>query len=175
MAYEYDITKYPEYPSSAAIAGKQFVLWLAYGGEFVKLGGCRSNGLSISSDAISADSKDSGGWGESVPSTRSWSSSLELVLKSNNETLDAIQQWVFSDDLQAQRPALHFVFVDQVQNRWYSAWAIISNYEISADHDDVCIISAEINGVGPITVGEDFVPKTEGEKVMNPAYDFVAP
>lgn len=146
----YESTNYPEFKGSSAIAGKKFLLYVAYSQKWNLVGGLRDNGLDVSAESIDASSKDNGGWGESIPGTRSWTSSPSLVVKTNNEGDNIIEAWVLSEDLQNERPALQFAFVNSQTKEYYTGWGTVSSYSYEASYDDVMIKSMEIGGVGPI-------------------------
>lgn len=81
----YTAEKYPAYDGSTAIAGKKFLLHVAYDNKRNRIGGLRDTTLQISADSIDASSKDIGGWGESLPGQRSWIASPSVAVKSSNK------------------------------------------------------------------------------------------
>ena len=146
----YTAEKYPAYSGSTAIAGKKFLLYVAYDNKWNLIGGLRDTTLEISADSIDASSKDNGGWGESLPGQRSWTASPSVVVKSANEGNDIIENWVLDEDLQNAKPALHFAFVNVSDKSYYDGWGVVTSYSIEASYDDVMTKSMEINGVGPV-------------------------
>ena len=57
----YTAEKYPAHDGSTAIAGKKFLLYVAYDNKWNLIGGLRDTTLEISADSIDASSKDNGG------------------------------------------------------------------------------------------------------------------
>lgn len=158
MAYTKE--NYPEYAGSTAIAGKKFLLYIQMmDGETAKwelLGGLRDTGIEISADSIDASNKGSDGWGESIPGLKSWTSSPSCVVKTGNVALAFIEEWVFSDAIQNDRPALHVAFVNAQTKAAYESWANVSSFSIEAAHDDVMQVSMEMNGVCALERKENF-------------------
>ena len=156
----YTAENYPQYTGSSAIAGKKFLLYVAYENKWNLIGGLRDTGLEISADAIDASSKDNGGWGESIPGTRSWSSSPTVVVKTNNAGDAIIEAWVLDENLQNERPALQFAFVNSQTKEYYTGWGTVSSYSYEASYDDVMTKSMEIGGVGPLAKKDAFDANT---------------
>lgn len=146
----YTAEKYPAHDGSTAIAGKKFLLYVAYDSKWNLIGGLRDTTLEISADSIDASSKDNGGWGESLPGQRSWTASPSVVVKASNEGNDIVEAWVLDEELQNQKPALRFAFVNTADKSYYDGWGVVTSYSIEASYDDVMTKSMEINGVGPV-------------------------
>lgn len=156
----YTAQQYPEFAISSAIAGKKFLLYIAFDQKWLLVGGLRDTGLSMSADSLDASSKDNGGWGESIPGMRSWSSSPTMVVKTNNPGDEVIENWVLDEDLQNQRPALLFAFVNSQTKDYYYGFGSVTTYDFEAAHDDVMTKSIEIAGKGPITKASNFDANT---------------
>ncbi len=156
----YTAEQYPEYKGSSAIAGKRFLLYVAYDSKWNLIGGLRDTSLEISADSIDASSKDNGGWGESIPGPRNWTCSPSVVVKSNNEGDAIIENWMLKEELQTKRPALRFALVNTADKSYYDGWGVVTSYSLEASYDDVSTKSVEINGVGPITKLADFDANT---------------
>lgn len=159
----YTAENYPAYPGSAVVAGKKFLLYVAYQNKWNLIGGLRDTGLEISAESIDASNKDNDGWGESIPGQRSWSSSPSLVVKTTNEGDGIIENWMLNEKLQTEKPALHFAFVNTADKSYYDGWGVVTSYSIEASYDDVMTKSMEINGCGPIQKKEAFTAETAAE------------
>lgn len=162
----YTSANYPSFDTPAAIAGKKFILYVANVPEGVgdpkweMIGGLRDTGIQISADAIDASNKGSDGWGESIPGVRSWTASPTLVVKTGNKGDELIEAWVFDEDIQNERPALRFAFVNTQTKEYYDSWGTVSSYSIDASYTDVMTKSIEINGVCALTKLTNFDPAT---------------
>ena len=152
----YTAEKYPTPTISTAIAGKKFLLYVAYDNKWNLVGGLRDNGLSISQEQIDASSKDNDGWGESITGARNWESSTEIVVKTSNEGDAVIENWVLDDTLQDTVPALRFAFVNIIDKSYYHGFGVVTSYELSASYDDVMTKSISINGSSKITKATNF-------------------
>lgn len=160
----YTAENYPAFAGSAAVAGKKFLLYVAYSDKWNLIGGLRDTSLEISADSIDASSKDNGGWGESLPGPRSWTASPSIVVKNTNEGDGIIENWMLDEELQAQKPALRFAFVNTADKSFYDGWGVVTSYSIEAPHDDVVTKSIEITGSGPITKRAEFSADTLPEE-----------
>lgn len=158
---------YPDRDQSQAIAGKLWLMYYNYGDGATeenpiwnKLGATRDTPISISADSIDATTKDEDGWGASIQGTKSWSSSLELVCKSDDQSFYVLREWMFSDDLQSRKPALQIALVNKATKEYYVGWCVITSMSLSASYSDVSTWSFELQGVGPLTVKDNWVDPT---------------
>lgn len=158
MAYE--ASKYPTSAVSSAVAGKKFLLYVAYDSKWNLVGGLRDTGLTISQEGIDASSKDNDGWGESIAGARNWEASAEIVVKSTNEGDAIVENWVLDDVLQDTIPALKFAFVNAIDKTYYHGFGVVTSYELSASYDDVMTKSISISGSSKITKATAFSDDT---------------
>ena len=133
---------FPMQPNkSQTLAGKSLLLFLNYGeGATVEnpkwglVGGQRNSPLSMSGD-------ESGGWGESLQGTKSWSIEQEGVYKVNNEMLDALK-YAFVNDI-----AVHIMRLDKYGNA-VKGFANITEFSDDNPHDDVATVTMTLSGIG---------------------------
>jgi predicted secreted protein len=83
-----------------------------------------------------------------------------MVVKTNNPGDAIIEAWVLDEELQNQRPALLFAFVNSQTKEYYYGFGSVTTYDFEAAHDDVMTKSIEIAGKGPITKAENFDANT---------------
>ena len=106
MALAINPDYYPQNTNaSQSMAGKNLLLYVAYGeGATVEspiwnlVGGQRNSPLSMSADEIDASDKSSGGWGETLQGTKTWSIEQECVYKVNDNGFD-IMRYAFLNDI----------------------------------------------------------------------------
>ena len=140
---------FPMQPNkSQTLAGKSLLLFLNYGeGATVEnpkwglVGGQRNSPLSMSGDEIDGSDKASGGWGESLQGTKSWSIEQEGVYKVNNEMLDALK-YAFVNDI-----AVHIMRLDKYGNA-VKGFANITEFSDDNPHDDVATVTMTLSGIG---------------------------
>ena len=140
---------FPMQPNkSQTLAGKSLLLFLNYGeGATVEnpkwglVGGQRNSPLSMSGDEIDGSDKASGGWGESLQGTKSWSIEQEGVYKVNNEMLDALR-YAFVNDI-----AVHIMRLDKYGNA-VKGFANITEFSDDNPHDDVATVTMTLSGIG---------------------------
>ena len=127
---------FPMQPNkSQTLAGKSLLLFLNYGeGATVEnpkwglVGGQRNSPLSMSGDEIDGSDKASGGWGESLQGTKSWSIEQEGVYKVNNV-------------------AVHIMRLDKYGNA-VKGFANITEFSDDNPHDDVATVTMTLSGIG---------------------------
>ena len=140
---------FPMQPNkSQTLAGKSLLLFLNYGeGATVEnpkwglVGGQRNSPLSMSGDEIDGSDKASGGWGESLQGTKSWSIEQEGVYKVNNDMLDALK-YAFVNDI-----AVHIMRLDKYGNA-VKGFANITEFSDDNPHDDVATVTMTLSGIG---------------------------
>lgn len=140
---------FPVQPNkSQTLAGKSILLFLNYGpGATVEnpkwglVGGQRNSPLSMSGDEVDGSDKASGGWGENLQGTKTWSIEQEGVYKVNNEMLDALK-YAFMEDI-----AVHIMRLDKYGNA-VKGWANITEFSDDNPHDDVATVTMTLSGIG---------------------------
>lgn len=95
----------------------------------------------MSGDEIDGSDKASGGWGESLQGTKSWSIEQEGVYKVNNEMLDALK-YAFVNDI-----AVHIMRLDKYGNA-VKGFANITEFSDDNPHDDVATVTMTLSGIG---------------------------
>lgn len=148
---------FPDYTGSSAISGKLWLMYYNYGASasasapvWNKLGATKDTPLSISADTIDATTKDDDGWGSKIPGTKSWSSSINLVAKKDDQSFNVLEEWMMNDELQSVKPAINVAFVNTATKKYYVGWCTITSMNLTASYSDVATWAFELQGVGPI-------------------------
>lgn len=152
------ITKenYPAMGVSAGVSGKRIVTYLNYGAtatetapKWTLLGGVTSNNLNISAEASSAQTKEGGSfWAESVITSKTAEYSAEMVLKRDNEAQKAIDEFMYNDEITAEKQALMIAVVDLDTKEYTQMWIVPNSWEMTADSEDFVqySLSATVTG-----------------------------
>ena len=134
--------------ASQSMAGKNLLLYIAYGeGATVEspiwnlVGGQRNSPLSMSADEIDASDKSSGGWGETLQGTKTWSIEQECVYKVHDNGFD-IMRYAFLNDI-----PVYLMRRDKNGNA-VKGFANITEFSDDNPHDDVATATVTFSGIG---------------------------
>lgn len=149
MALAINPDYYPQNTNaSQSMAGKNLLLYIAYGeGATVEspiwnlVGGQRNSPLSMSADEIDASDKSSGGWGETLQGTKTWSIEQECVYKVNDNGFD-IMRYAFLNDI-----PVYLMRRDKNGNA-VKGFANITEFSDDNPHDDVATATVTFSGIG---------------------------
>lgn len=149
MALAINPDYYPQNTNaSQSMAGKNLLLYIAYGeGATVEspiwnlVGGQRNSPLSMSADEIDASDKSSGGWGETLQGTKTWSIEQECVYKVNDNGFD-IMRYAFLNDI-----SVYLMRRDKNGNA-VKGFANITEFSDDNPHDDVATATVTFSGIG---------------------------
>lgn len=151
------ITKenYPALANGTGISGKRVVLYLNYGETatsqkpvWVLVGGLKSHTISISAEVNSAQTKDMGYWSSGALVSKSAELSAEVVMKRDDTAQMAIEEFMYDDDITAEKQALMFAIVDLDTKEFVQVWAIPTSWETTADGEDMIAKSLSATVVG---------------------------
>lgn len=130
--------------AGAGVSGKRQVIYLNYGENatpeapvWTLLGGVSSQSLSISGNIQSVQTKETGYWAGGVMTSKTAELSADIVMKRDNEAQEAIEAFMFDDDITAAKNALMVAIVDLDTKDYYQMWIIPSSWEITADSEDM--------------------------------------
>ena len=132
---------------SQSMAGKNVLLYMVYGdsptadGPWMLVGGQRNSPLSMSADEIDASDKASGGWGETLQGTKTWSIEQECVYKVNDEGFDALK-YAFLHDIPVR------IMRRDKNGNAVKGWANITEFSDDNPHDDVTTATVTFSGIG---------------------------
>nr|DAK02366.1 MAG TPA: major tail protein [Caudoviricetes sp.] len=154
--------------TSMSLAGKNVLLFLNYGEgvteenpNWLLVGGQRNSPLTMSADEIDASDKGSGGWGETLPGTKTWSIEQENVYKVNNVAAAALK-YAFINDV-----PVNIMRWDKYGNAM-KGWCNITEFSDDNPHDDVATINITMSGVGePQFVENEPDPRTVAGRIVD--------
>ena len=123
-------------------------------------GGQTTADLSMSADEIDANSKDSGGWGESYAGIRSTELSLECIATKADEAYAALKDAFIKSEVV---DICRYCTTDNTAERnWYS----ITEISDTTPHDDMVTFSIKLKGVGAPTFYENVKKIADVKGVM---------
>lgn len=147
--------KYPAFAAGAGISGKRLVMFVNYGSGataqnpvWALLGGCTSNALSLSAEANSQQTKDSGFWPITAITSKSFEVSAEVIMLRDNEAQAAIEEFLLDDEITAEKNLLNVAIVDLDSLEWYDLKIAPTSWEITAESEDMITKSLTATGSG---------------------------
>ena len=147
--------KYPAYAAAAGVSGKRLVMFVNYGSGasaqnpvWTLLGGCTSNALSLSAEASSQQTKDTGYWPITAITSKSFEVSADVIMMRDNEAQAAIEEFLLDDDITAEKGLLNIAIVDLDTLEWYDLKVAPTSWEITAESEDMVTKSFAATGSG---------------------------
>ena len=147
--------KYPAFAAGAGVSGKRLVMFVNYGSGataqnpvWTLLGGCTNNALSLSAEANSQQTKDTGYWPITAITGKSFEVSAEVIMLRDNEAQAAIEEFLLDDEITAEKKLLNIAIVDLDTLEWYDLKVAPTGWEITAESEDMITKSFTATGSG---------------------------
>ena len=158
--------KYPEFAGQAGISGKRLVMYVNYGTSATEenpvwelVGGLTSNTFSISAEASSQQTKDTGYWPVSAITSKSYEVNAEVIMLRDNVAQEAIEAFMVDDEITAEKQLLNIAIVDLDTKEYYNLKVAPSSWEITAESEDMITKSFSATGSGaPVKASGFIVP-----------------
>lgn len=110
---------YPGFTQDATVSGKRIATFLNYGTGasatnpvWNELGGVTSNALNLSANVSTVQTKENGYWGKSGITSKSLEYTADMVLTRDNVAQMAIDEFMYNDEITAEKGALEIANVD---------------------------------------------------------------
>lgn len=158
--------KYPEFAAEAGISGKRLVMFVNYGSGATAenpvwelVGGLTSGSFSISAEASSQQTKDTGYWPVSAITSKSYEVNAEVIMLRDNVAQEAIEAFMVDDEITAEKQLLNIAIVDLDTKEYYNLKVAPSSWEITAESEDMITKSFTATGSGaPVKASGFIVP-----------------
>ena len=129
------------------------------------IGGQQNCSLSLEADTIDISNKENFGWSSFIAGAKSWSVSCDGQFITDNEGQKALMTAFMNDEevkVEIKTGENH-----KGEAMYYGGFAAVTSIELEASFDDVCTLSLELQGAGPLcqTASE----LAEEEQKRNPA------
>ena len=112
----------------------------------VAIGGQKGCTLSMEADSIDVSNKNDYGWTSTIGGAKYWTVSCDGQFLTD----DAGQQALM--DAFVAGTNLNVELKNSTESVYFAGTAQITSIEVDAQFDDVCALSIELQGVGPLTV-----------------------
>ena len=132
--------------------GLDILVYAEVGGKLEPIGGQKNCSLSMEADTIDTSNKNDFSWSSFIGGAKSWTVSCDGQFMSDDKGQEALMAaFIAGTNIQVE--------MKNADNSVYFAGkAAITSIEVEAAYDDVCALSLELQGVGPLAM----------EKVENP-------
>ena len=110
------------------------------------IGGQKGCTLTMEADTIDVSNKNDFGWASTIGGAKSWSVSCDGQFLTD----DAGQQALM--DAFVAGTNLNVELKNKTESVYFAGTAQITSIEVDAQFDDVCALSIELQGVGPLKV-----------------------
>ena len=118
----------------------------ASGSEKVAIGGQKGCTLSMEADSIDVSNKNDFGWASTIGGAKSWTVSCDGQFITNDAGQKALMDaFVAGTDVDVE-------LKNTGETVYFAGKAQITSVEVDAQFDDVCALSIELKGKGPLKV-----------------------
>lgn len=147
--------KYPAFAGETGISGKRQVLYVNYGENATKeapvwnlVGGLETHTISISSEASTVQTKETGYWASGAVTSKSYELSADVIMKRDDIGQQVIEDFLYNDEITAEKGALHMAIVDLDTKEYISMKVIPTSWETTADSEDMIKKTLSATGIG---------------------------
>ena len=126
--------------------GLDILMYTGASDSKVAIGGQKGCTLSMEADSIDVSNKNDYGWTSTIGGAKSWSVSCDGQFLTD----DAGQQALM--DAFVAGTNLNVELKNKNESVYFAGTAQITSIEVDAQFDDVCALSIELQGVGPLKV-----------------------
>jgi TP901-1 family phage major tail protein len=118
---------------------------LVYVGEQA-VGGQKNCSLSMEADTIDTSNKNDFGWASFIGGAKSWTVSCDGQFMADDEGQKALMAaFIAGTNVQVEMK-------NDDDSVYFAGTAAITSVEVEAAYDDVCALSLELQGVGPLAM-----------------------
>ena len=130
----------------AVTRGLEILMYTGTDSNKTAIGGQKGCTLTMEAADIDVSNKNDFGWTSTIGGAKSWSVSCEGQFLTDDAGQQAIMDaFVAGTDLAVE-------LKNSTESVYFSGTAQITSVEVDAQFDDVCALSIELQGVGPLTV-----------------------
>ena len=133
----------------AVTRGLDILIYVGAEGQKKAIGGQKGCTLTMEADTIDVSNKNDFGWASTIGGAKSWS----VACDGQFLTDDAGQQALM--DAFVAGTNLNVELKNKTESVYFAGTAQITSIEVDAQFDDVCALSIELQGVGPLKVEKE--------------------
>ena len=133
----------------AVTRGLDILIYVGAEGQKKAIGGQKGCTLTMEADTIDVSNKNDYGWTSTIGGAKSWSVSCDGQFLTD----DAGQQALM--DAFVAGTNLNVELKNKTESVYFAGTAQITSIEVDAQFDDVCALSIELQGVGPLKVEKE--------------------
>ena len=130
----------------AVTKGLDILVYVGADSNKKAIGGQKGCTLTMEADTIDISNKNDFGWASTIGGAKSWSVSCDGQFIADDQGQQALfDAFVAGTDVQVEMK-------NTAESIYFAGKAAITSLEIDAQFDDVCTLSMELKGIGPLTV-----------------------
>ena len=133
----------------AVTKGLDILIYVGEASNKKAIGGQKGCTLSMEADSIDVSNKNDYGWTSTIGGAKSWTVSCDGQFLTD----DAGQQALM--DAFVAGTNLNVELKNKNESVYFAGTAQITSIEVDAQFDDVCALSIELQGVGPLKVEKE--------------------
>ena len=133
----------------AVTRGLDILIYVGAEAQKKAIGGQKGCTLTMEADTIDISNKNDFGWASTIGGAKSWSVSCDGQFVAD----DAGQQALF--DAFVAGTEVDIEMKNVAESVYFAGTAQITSIEVDAQFDDVCALSIELQGVGPLKVEKE--------------------
>ena len=129
--------------------GLDILIYVTIGSQQKAIGGQKGCTLSMEADTIDISNKNDFGWASTIGGPKSWTVSCDGQFIAADEGQAALMDaFVAGTDVKVEMK-------NSTNTVYFSGTAAITSIEVDAQFDDVCSMSMELQGIGPLKVKKE--------------------
>lgn len=133
----------------AVTKGLDILIYVTVSGQQKAIGGQKGCTLTMEADTIDISNKNDYGWASTIGGPKSWSVSCDGQFIADDEGQAALMEaFVAGTNVEVEMK-------NSTDTVYFSGTAAITSIEVDAQFDDVCSMSMELSGIGPLTVEKE--------------------
>ena len=133
----------------AVTKGLDILIYAGTGGSKQAIGGQKGCTLTMEADTIDISNKNDFGWASTIAGAKSWSVACDGQFIADDQGQQALfDAFVAGTDVQVEMK-------NTAESVYFAGKAAITSLEVDAQFDDVCALSIELQGVGPLKVEKE--------------------
>lgn len=133
----------------AVTKGLDMLIYVTVSDQRKAVGGQKGCTLTMEADTIDISNKNDYGWASTIGGPKSWSVSCDGQFIADDEGQAALMDaFVAGTNVEVEMK-------NSTDTVYFSGTAAITSIEVDAQFDDVCSMSMELSGIGPLTVEKE--------------------
>jgi TP901-1 family phage major tail protein len=134
--------------------GLDILVYAEVDGKLEAIGGQKNCSLSMEADTIDTSNKNDFGWASFIGGAKSWTVSCDGQFMADDDGQKALMAaFIAGTNVQVEmKQTVKDAEGKETYPVYFAGEAAITSIEVEAAYDDVCALSLELQGVGPLAM-----------------------